>query len=432
MTLGLAANTERYGASRRFWSGKRNRFLPVASAIRSNQVPLALGADTNGNSPSAKRDDSSATPEQIGMSLMNCTASVTHPTSIPGRILYAAVVLLQLASTVDAQAVAVRLEVVASPDLAITAQHEWLRRLGERSFASVRIRTAARRAPGSRDARMPSPSMTQLADGSIEVTGVLTERDELALPGLTVPRSELKRVDDWLVALTAPAVEPAQPTHAFGLSAEQLVSAHNALSAVVKEPTAGQPAADVIGALRDALEVPMLVTPAAAQRLKEPYQIVDELAGLSSGTALAAVLRPLGLVMYPRAAAGRLELVVADSQSTQEFWPIGWPPEKKADKVAPDLFKFIPIDIKNARLLDALAAIGSRLKIPFLFDHNGLARADIELADVRVTVPPTKTYYQRALDRVLYEAKLRGELRVDEQGKPFFWVMPRAAGKKRR
>ena len=84
--------------------------------------------------------------------------------------------------------------------------------------------------------------------------------------------------------------------------------------------------------------------------------------------------------MYPRSAAGRLELVITDSKSTQEFWPIGWPPEKKADKLAPDLFKFIPIDIKNARLLDALAAIGSRLQIPFLFDHNGLARAEIELS----------------------------------------------------
>jgi hypothetical protein len=274
--------------------------------------------------------------------------------------------------------------------------------------------------------------MARLADGSIEVTGVLTERGELALPGLTVSRSDVGQIDDWLAALTAPPTAPATPKHAFGLTAEQLVSAHNTLSAVVNKSTAGQPAAAVVSALRDAVELPVVIAPSATRGLDEPFEIVDELEGLSVGTALATALRPLGLVMYPRSAGGRLELVITDSKSTQEFWPIGWPLEQRADKLAPDLFKFIPIDIKNARLLDTLAAIGSRLQIPFLFDHNGLARAEIELQQVRVTVPPTKTYYKRALDRVLSEAKLKGELRVDEGGKPFFWISPRSVGKKRR
>ena len=139
-----------------------------------------------------------------------------YPTSTSLRLLYATAVLLQLASAVDAQPPAVRLEVVASPNLAITAQHEWLRRLGDRSFDKVRIRTATRRAPGSRDARLPSPAMTRLADGSIEVTGVLTERGELALPGLTVSRSDVGQIDDWLAALTAPPLLRPLPSTPLG------------------------------------------------------------------------------------------------------------------------------------------------------------------------------------------------------------------------
>jgi hypothetical protein len=329
----------------------------------------------------------------------------------------------------SAQTRAVRLEVVASPDLAITAQHEWLRRLGQRPFAHVRIRTVGQRTSGSRKVRLPSPSMIQLADGSIEVTGVITARNQLALPGLTVSHAQLAQVDEWIAALTAPIVAPEKPTHAFGLSAEQLVSAHNGVSAAVEQSTAGRPASDVFRDLQDTIELPFIIDPSATKGLEESYEFDDELQGLSVGTALAAALRPLGLVMYPRAGRSQVEWVVADSQAAKEFWPIGWPLEGKADELAPELFEFIPVDIKNARLLDALSAIRKRLTIPLLFDHNGLARAEIELEDARVTVPATKTYYKRVLERVLASAKLKGELRVDEGGRPFFWISPRAVAK---
>lgn len=327
--------------------------------------------------------------------------------------------------TITAQAPEVRLEVVASPDVGITAQHDWLRRLGERGFADVRVSTAARRQPRSREARLPAPSITQRADGSVQVTAVLSANEELALPGLNVTRAQVNRIDDWLTALTAAPSEPQQMRHAFGLSADQLVKAHNSLAVALDKSTSGKPAGEVIDMLRETLSVPIVTAPSAARGLEEEFEIIDELEGVSAGTALAAVLRPLGLVMVPRSTGGRLELVVTASSSADEFWPIGWPLEKKANEVAPDLFKFIPIDINNARLMDALGAIRSRLKIPMLFDHNGLARAEIELEEVRVTVPATKTFYKKAMTRVLAGAKLRGELRVDEQGKPFYWITPR-------
>ena len=54
---------------------------------------------------------------------------------------------------------------------------------------------------------------------------------------------------------------------------------------------------------------------------------VDKLNTLIAGTALAAVLRPLGLVLLPEKAGGNaVKLRVADSLSVKENWPIGWPP----------------------------------------------------------------------------------------------------------
>jgi hypothetical protein len=61
--------------------------------------------------------------------------------------------------------------------------------------------------------------------------------------------------------------------------------------------------------------------------------------------------------------------------------------------------------------------------MPFLYDHNALARDRIELAQVRGNVPAGRTYYKRIVDRLLFQAKLKTDVRVDEAGKPFLWIM---------
>jgi hypothetical protein len=39
-----------------------------------------------------------------------------------------------------------------------------------------------------------------------------------------------------------------------------------------------------------------------------------------------------------------------------------------------------------------------------------------------VTLPRTKTYYKRVLDRVLAQARLGAQVRIDEAGTPFLWI----------
>ncbi len=42
--------------------------------------------------------------------------------------------------------------------------------------------------------------------------------------------------------------------------------------------------------------------------------------------------------------------------------------------------------------------------------------------EFRCPLLPLCTYYKRALQRVLYAARLKAEVRIDEKGNPFLWI----------
>ena len=71
-----------------------------------------------------------------------------------------------------------------------------------------------------------------------------------------------------------------------------------------------------------------------------------------------------------------------------------------------------------------LAAIQQRVNLPFLLDHNSLARQNIDATQAIVSFPNRSTLhsYRKILDSILFKAKLKSELRVDEAGKPFLWI----------
>jgi hypothetical protein len=39
-------------------------------------------------------------------------------------------------------------------------------------------------------------------------------------------------------------------------------------------------------------------------------------------------------------------------------------------------------------------------------------------------MPEARSYYKKVLSRVLFQAKMKCELRVDEAGTPFLWISP--------
>jgi hypothetical protein len=69
-----------------------------------------------------------------------------------------------------------------------------------------------------------------------------------------------------------------------------------------------------------------------------------------------------------------------------------------------------------------MAAIEGRLNVPFLYDHNNMARDRIEPSQINVSLPAGRTFYNKILRQLLFQAKLKADLRADEAGKPFLWI----------
>jgi hypothetical protein len=44
------------------------------------------------------------------------------------------------------------------------------------------------------------------------------------------------------------------------------------------------------------------------------------------------------------------------------------------------------------------------------------------MTKIEVKFPNRKTYVRRAFDHVLSQGRLTGEFRVDEAGRPFYWI----------
>jgi hypothetical protein len=115
-------------------------------------------------------------------------------------------------------------------------------------------------------------------------------------------------------------------------------------------------------------------------------------------------------------------MLVTDIRSAPTSWPVGWPPRERRNEVIPKLFEFIRIEIIERPLADVLAAIAERLESPLLLDHAALDRQQIDPETAIVSFPAGRSYYKQILDRVLFQARLKGEVRVDELGQPLVWI----------
>ncbi|MBW8883551.1 MAG: hypothetical protein JF612_01980, partial [Planctomycetia bacterium] len=208
---------------------------------------------------------------------------------------------------------------------------------------------------------------------------------------------------------------------AFGLLPKQLVAVHEALALPVQSSTLGQPPRDAAKKIADHLPYKFTSDEVAQRALAAGEPIADELEGIASGTALAAILRPSGLVMFPEKNGPDIRLRIATSRDAKEHWPVGWPLKGNPGETLPELFKFLKVNIGDAALSEAITAIASRVKAPVLYDHNSLARARTDL-NAKVSLTDSNIFYSRALDRLLSQAKLKYEIRLDEADKPFLWI----------
>jgi hypothetical protein len=335
-----------------------------------------------------------------------------------GRIALTLIVLFSAAGAASAQA-RVELELVTEEGAPATIAHQWGSALSDLRLGNLRIRAAR---PGDQvgiQQRGSGDTATYL------VTGALTARNTLRLPGAEFRLGDKAGLSAWIAKLKEGGETRLNEQEVvFGMTPTQLVAVHEALKVPVAFATKGQRSFDVLKRISATLRLSFLADAEARQAMGGDDPVLDELQGLSAGTAIAAVLRPLGLVMVPqKQSGGEVRLWITDVRRSKESWPVGWPSESSPRETLPELFTFAKnVAIQDTPLDVALEAIGQRVKAPMLFDHNSLARQQIDPATVNVTLDDGRTYYQRIIGRLLNQAGLTSELRVDDAGTPFLWI----------
>jgi len=323
--------------------------------------------------------------------------------------------LLGLATPVCGQT-RTRLEVFTEDAVPATTQHQWAQMLAAAGVNDVRIsgKTALNKVgietAGSRESQV------------YVVTGMLNSAGELVLPGARFRLSEARAVARWLKELAEKGPpEQREKKSDAGLTEKQAELLHAALSPTAGFPTRGVNRAEVFRKIADKLAIPLAIQSDLLGKL-EGDKLAEELSGLSSGTALACVLRPAGLCLVPKAARSGVELTVAALGPGLKTWPVGWPPRQPSPKVLPALFDTFNANIQGVPVATVLEAVAKRLDAPILLDHHALARQGIDPEKALVNVPPSRTTHDRLLKKVLLQAQLRMELRVDEADHPFLWV----------
>lgn len=317
----------------------------------------------------------------------------------------------------------VSLELITERGFPMTSAQKWIDAIGKLGVSDVRIRSGT---PGE---KMSMEKGGSAAAPSVRITGLLRADGSLVLPGGKYTLNDLGSLRKWLDDLSEQGVESiTEPRGAFGLLPRQLAEVNQDMKRQVDIATKGESLAAVIEKLRRRVEHPLNID-ADAQRIIDAQKVIDDVQGLSAGTALAIMLRPAGLVMTPnRRPGGEIEFQIGKPRDGVENWPAGWKPQEQPRQILPTIYEFINVEIEDTPITDTLEALQGRLKIPFLYDHNGLALQGIDPSKVAATVPGKRLSYSMILGKVLTPAKLKYELRIDEASKIFLWISPIMAG----
>ncbi|MCA9188353.1 MAG: hypothetical protein KDA99_22150, partial [Planctomycetales bacterium] len=252
------------------------------------------------------------------------------------------------ASGQEASANRVSLEVVTHPNLTPGVAQDWMRKLESLKLDSLRVRSGTGR---------EKPELRQESGTSkptFRVIAILTRGNQLLLPDATFRSNELPKLRSYLQKLgTKQDDPPAGSLAPLGLTGEQWDAVREKLRPPVTDSTKGQRVAKVVEQLQQQLGEPLQWELGSETAIDEPFDVPDELQGLSLGTALAAALRPAGLVLVPRPTEGTslVRLAVARSEDGKQVWPVGWAPDERPGKLVPKLFDFFPAEIENAGLV---------------------------------------------------------------------------------
>jgi hypothetical protein len=311
-------------------------------------------------------------------------------------------------------ALPIDLEVATEPGLPLAAPQQWAQLLGQLDLGSVRLRPAV----GGETATL-TPLETSLGT-RYQLLAVLSRRGELVLPDRRFAAHQRPALQQYFQQLPLQAAHHAQPRGRFGLTEIQFQKLYAELSAPVGFSTLSLSASEVAARLLRSLATPVTRDPVASTANPK---LTVELQAVSTGTALAYVLRCEGRALSPEQTPGEpLQLRIVAADSAAEVWPVGWKLGTSSRQVAPQLYQPRTIELSGFTLASALTALAPALRLPVLYDDWILTQAQIDPAKIEVALPGKRTLLKSALGKLASQARLADELRVDELGQPFLWL----------
>ncbi len=295
----------------------------------------------------------------------------------------------------------------------------WAERLGQAGISSVKLRL--RRAGDHHGIEVAGTSDRPV----YRVTAVLDSQDRLVIENRRFSRGDVGRLAAWLndLSRTRPSgkseEEAAGP---FGLPKSQFDQVTVDLSQPVGFSTLGKPRREVLEGLAKRTVYPVWLTPQVLESAGGE-EMKAELAELSVGTALSYTLRTFDMGFEPKLEPqDKYRYKIIPLSPDVKTWPVGWKAEKPNRELVPKMFEFLNANVEGVPIAEVLGAVSKRLGTPVLYDPLSLKKHGLDPEKALVSNPTTRTSYAVLLRRVLFQAKMESELRVDDEGKPFFWI----------
>ena len=260
----------------------------------------------------------------------------------------------------------------------------------------------------------------------IKVRGFI-ENGKLELPGGRYRLSDTAKIRDLLQKFRDDGKDTTlAEKHDFGLTREQLIDVATKLATPVTEPTKGKPFLATVDAIASKTGMPFVRDPNTRAALAGQETVTQEFQGMASGTALAAMLKPLELVVEPSRQQGeQVKIHLKRTRDSKQAWPVGREPEQAPVFAEPKLFAKMPIGIKNFPLDKVMEAVQKKAEIPFIYDEQVIATEGIDITKTKVSISNKNGVLMVMIGRLLRQTapkRLSQELRVDDAGQTFLWI----------
>lgn len=344
--------------------------------------------------------------------LIGLAASAFTPESVHGQS-------LSRSPQTPAKKALLTLEIFASHTGGFGAQQRWMKMLQDVGADRVSSKTSASGAAAVEESEVGGTRL-------IKVRGFL-EDGKLVLPSGRYRLSDTAKIRDVLQKFRDDGKDTTlAEKHDFGLTRNQLIDIATKFAKPVAEPTKGKSLLAVVDTIAGQTGVPFVRDSNARAALSGQETVTQEFQGMASGTALAALMKPLGLVVEPSRQQGQqVKAHLKRAQDSKQAWPVGREPERIPGMAEPKLFVKMPIGIKNYRLDKVMDAVQKKAGIPFIYDEQVIASEGIDVSKTVVSINSKNSVLMVVIGKLLRQTKprrLSQEIRVDDAGKTFLWI----------